>query len=771
MRDTTALLPRAREERSSWRGAALSIAAVVLALGAVSMYRTSSPIDMSLSTSCTSIAEKGACQTSSSCQWRASDSSCIVTLDASGVSSRKSASADDDDDGKTRSKSSSDDDDGGKSSKSSSDDDDGKSSKSSTDDEDDGKSSKSSTDDDDGKSRKSSGDDDDDGKSRKSSTDDNDATLTDDDAFALAPADDGDDDAGGPAHRNATRHVVFIYVDDQGYNDMGPTSTDLSDLTPNIMALADDGIWLGRYYGMYLCTPSRAALLTGLYPVRTGTQHSLLSGNAPWGLPLRHEVLPTTLKRVDPNTKAHIVGKWHLGHFSTAYTPTRRGFDTFFGFFSGFEDYFVHVAEKNAPQHMCQQEHDCFYDLRDDDTPLPRLSGEFSVDRFDARAAQVIADHVRSTPLFLYYAIPLVHAPIQAPTSVLKKHKRTLSRFGNHERKVFAAQTLMLDASVATVVAALDAAGLSNDTLLVLASDNGALPSSAGSNWPLRGMKGYYFEGAIRTHALVHSPLLPARARGTTYDGYFCTIDWLPTLISGFHGRPDVLPPDIDGIDLWKALIGNHADDDDDDDATATAPPRRRHEILVNIDVVHVDTCSNGTVVTTPGGECVNASVPSGALIEGDLKLLVNVQLLPIWPVPSGHMPSHGGPDNTWDLVNAQYETYLFNITEDPTESHDLKERMPGALARLRARFNEFNASSVAAAYCAETKEDNELAHKLFNVTQFITPGWRDASYVCPDDAKSDPDAWATAWRRDYCAYDLLPSSECPPGIGMVPST
>ena len=129
---------------------------------------------------------------------------------------------------------------------------------------------------------------------------------------------------------------------------------------------------------------------------------------------------------------------------------------------------------------MCQQEHDCFYDLRDDDTPLPRLSGEFSVDRFDARAAQVIADHVRSTPLFLYYAIPLVHAPIQAPTSVLKQHKHTLSRFGNHERKVFAAQTLMLDASVATVVAALDAAGLSNDTLLVLASDNGALPSSAG---------------------------------------------------------------------------------------------------------------------------------------------------------------------------------------------------------------------------------------------------------------------------------------------------
>jgi hypothetical protein len=160
-------------------------------------------------------------------------------------------SSTDDDNGK--SPKSSTDDDGGESPKSSTDDDGGKSPKSSTDDNG-GKSPKSSTDDDGGKSPKSTTDDDD-GKSPKSPADDNDATLTDDDAFALAPADDGDDDAGGPAHRNATRHIVFIYVDDQGYNDLGAASTDLSDLTPNIMTLADSGVWLGRYYGMYLCTP------------------------------------------------------------------------------------------------------------------------------------------------------------------------------------------------------------------------------------------------------------------------------------------------------------------------------------------------------------------------------------------------------------------------------------------------------------------------------------------------------------------------------------
>lgn len=99
---------------------------------------------------------------------------------------------------------------------------------------------------------------------------------------------------------------------------------------------------------------------------------------------------------------------------------------------------------------------------------VPSL-GEFSVDRFDARAVQVIGEHVRATPLFLYYAIPLVHAPMQAPASVLEEHKHTLARFGNHERKLFAAQTIMLDKSVAAVVGALDAAGLANDTLMVIA--------------------------------------------------------------------------------------------------------------------------------------------------------------------------------------------------------------------------------------------------------------------------------------------------------------
>ena len=117
-----------------------------------------------------------------------------------------------------------------------------------------------------------------------------------------------------------------------------------------------------------------------------------------------------------------------------------------------------------------------------------------------------------------YYAIPLVHSPMQAPERVFEENAEALARFGNSNRRTFAAQTILLDASVGALVGALRAAGLRDDTLLVVASDNGGMPAadSAGSNWPLRGMKGYYFEGGVRTHALINSPLIPPAACGTT---------------------------------------------------------------------------------------------------------------------------------------------------------------------------------------------------------------------------------------------------------------
>ena len=93
-------------------------------------------------------------------------------------------------------------------------------------------------------------------------------------------------------------HVVLLYADDQGYNDIGYQSTDLFELTPHLDSLAATGIKLTNYYGMDICTPSRAALLTGMLTIHTGMQHSMISGVKPWGLPLDLNIMPQYFKRL-----------------------------------------------------------------------------------------------------------------------------------------------------------------------------------------------------------------------------------------------------------------------------------------------------------------------------------------------------------------------------------------------------------------------------------------------------------------------------------------
>ncbi|CAG2123366.1 unnamed protein product, partial [Medioppia subpectinata] len=118
-----------------------------------------------------------------------------------------------------------------------------------------------------------------------------------------------------------------------GWHDIGyHGSQHLS--TPNVDSLAADGIVLDRYYTQPLCTPSRGALLTGIHPIHSGTQHFVLFGASPWGLPLRYKLLPQYLK--DRGYSTHAIGKWHLGFYRKEYIPTNRGFDSHTGFWNGF---------------------------------------------------------------------------------------------------------------------------------------------------------------------------------------------------------------------------------------------------------------------------------------------------------------------------------------------------------------------------------------------------------------------------------------------------
>lgn len=138
-------------------------------------------------------------------------------------------------------------------------------------------------------------------------------------------------------------HIIVIVADDLGWNDVGFHGSNQIP-TPNIDALAYSGIILQNYYVNPICTPSRSALMTGLHPIHTGMQSGVLVGAAPYGLPLKHKILPQFLN--DLGYKSIAVGKWHLGSHSANYTPVNRGFDSHVGYWTGHEDYYDHTAQE-----------------------------------------------------------------------------------------------------------------------------------------------------------------------------------------------------------------------------------------------------------------------------------------------------------------------------------------------------------------------------------------------------------------------------------------
>ncbi|GIX69450.1 arylsulfatase I [Caerostris darwini] len=194
--------------------------------------------------------------------------------------------------------------------------------------------------------------------------------------------------------------------------------------TPNIDALALNGLTLQNYYGEWLCTPSRAALLTGRYPMRYGLQHAILGGEAS-GLPLNEIILPTYLKSFGYET--HMIGKWHLGYKNKEYTPTYRGFDSYLGYWNGFSDYYDHTYYERK---IVIPNRKVFFgvDFHNGTAPVTKSQGRYATHVFTEAAENIIKDHDLSKPLFLYLAHLAVHSgnpyqPMQAPSEDIAQFK------------------------------------------------------------------------------------------------------------------------------------------------------------------------------------------------------------------------------------------------------------------------------------------------------------------------------------------------------------
>ncbi|MFO0975505.1 MAG: amidohydrolase [Planctomycetaceae bacterium] len=326
-------------------------------------------------------------------------------------------------------------------------------------------------------------------------------------------------------------NIVLILVDDLGYADCGFNGGKII-RTPRIDELANSGVILTSHYVQPVCSPTRAALMTGRYATRTGV-YTIVRPNAKWGLPLAERTLAQGLQQAGYETA--ITGKWHLGEFEPAYRPTSRGFEHQYGHYFGAIDYFTHLR-------------DGVHDWHRDDKEVHEEG--YSTELIAAEACRLIdarKSAASKRPLFLYVPFNGVHSPFQVPERYMEPYPELT---GN--RRKIAGMLAAVDEAVGRIVDALKATGELDNTLIVFSADNGGPnPGPVSDNGPLRAAKGTLYEGGIRGCAFATWPgKIPA---GQKIDVPVHVVDWYPTLLK-LAGAEQEQPLPVDGRDLWPLL-------------------------------------------------------------------------------------------------------------------------------------------------------------------------------------------------------------------------
>ena len=441
--------------------------------------------------------------------------------------------------------------------------------------------------------------------------------------------------AAGSAKRP---NIIFILADDLGWADLGCTGSTFYE-TPNLDRLAAQGMrFTEAYAACSVCSPTRASIMTGKYPARLHITDWLPGrGDRPdqrvkrpailANLPLEEVTIGKALK--DGGYRTVFLGKWHLGdkeHF-----PEHFGFDVNLG----------GCSAGSPPSYFPPYK-------------LPNLSdgpkGEYLTDRLTDEAVKAIKES-KDKPFFIYLAHYAVHNPQQARPEIIAKYKAKaaalpppagpefLPEGKNKARQIqnqpiYAAMIESVDQGVGRIMKKLDELGLAENTIVVFTSDNGGLSTSEGmptSNLPLRGGKGWHYEGGVREPLIVKAP-------GVTKAGSVChepmiSTDYYPTLLE-LAGLPLHPAQHLDGVSIAPLLKGD------------TMPQRPFFW--------HYPHYSN------QGGG------PGGVIRLGDLKLIE-------W----------------YDDMRVE----LFNLKEDVGEKTDLAAKMPEKAAELRDKLHAWRAS------------------------------------------------------------------------------
>ena len=447
--------------------------------------------------------------------------------------------------------------------------------------------------------------------------------------------------APGRAADQTTRppNIVFFLVDDLGYMDIGANNPDTFYETPHIDRLAAEAMrFTDGYVANPVCSPTRYSIMTGKYPTRIGATN-WFSGTregrfvpAPLHnrMPLEEVTLAEALKEGGYQTA--FVGKWHLGP-DEAYWPEAQGFDINIGGHNagtppgGYFGPFKNPRLENG------------------------LDGEFLTSRLADESVRII-ERFRGGPFLLYLAFYSVHTPLQAPADLVRKYEARASTAATqaefapeeqvwpttNERQVrvvqnhptYAGMVESMDAAVGRVLGAIDEFGLDHNTIVFFVSDNGGLSTAEGSptsNLPLRGGKGWLYEGGTRVPWIVKWPgVTPA---GATSGEPVTSTDFYPTILemAGLPARPT---QHLDGVSLAPLL-------------KETGPLPREALFW------HYPHYSN------QGG------FPGGAIRMGGDKLIERFE---------------------------DGRVHLYDLAQDPGERDDLATRRPDRVAELRSRLH-----------------------------------------------------------------------------------
>ena len=441
-------------------------------------------------------------------------------------------------------------------------------------------------------------------------------------------------------------NVVLILADDMGYGDFGAFNPEVSP-TPTLDQLMGQSVCLTQQYtGSPVCNPSRAALMTGRYPHRTGSIDTL-----EWRGLERLALRETTIADVfqDAGYATGLVGKWHLGAYDPRYHPERRGFDESVCFRGGMHDYYQWRLE--------------YGDV------VRYGDGRYLTDVWTEEAVGFIERHA-AEPFFLHVTYNAPHTPFQVPEEELAPYTES-GKYTSPVSHVYA-MIHRMDTGIGRILETLRAKGLEDNTIVLFTSDNGPALSGRGENsldrfnCGFKGAKGVTYEGGVRVPMIIRWP--DGLGAGTQVDQMVHFCDWFPTLAvaAGLEIPEDLRPGGsrpLDGVNVLPVLRG-----EDGKVETRRFWQWNRYTPLIE---------------------------SNAAMRDGDWKL-VRPEISESMDVPDirwlyvsmygyDHFVRYGviqEPDPPRD-VPPPPPPELYNIADDPLEQHNLAESEPGRVRKM----------------------------------------------------------------------------------------